>query len=431
MSATKVYTRMTAAGLALLPLLAAAPAALADESLGGFSTWTGESDYTGPGAPGKPGKKDYLQAVCVDPSYSGHGKKRHRQYTVTSIEEAMHAVAPGGVIEVKPGAVADDLVIYKPVELRAGDCYRRHAPPRKRGWDHYLKPSYTHLKDMLRPALVSKAGRPCISVHTRGRVIVSGFRLGAMEHGKGACVYQARGEVLMSDNVLHGARGGTSVYVRNGALWLIGNTLREGKVGVDLSSRYAGNREAGMFVHRNRFQGMRTGILVRTEVPVQISENQIANTVIAGVRRLSGHADIRSNIFSDNSGNALTLEGRNRVHISDNKFVFNRTAVSSETFDLHIDNFRFNHVACNQNSGVYDIATNSIAHNPVKRGGWFSRDENEEAMRYCSELVHSPVQLGDVTNQTYPSSSVEPNGIEDDGRSRRGDFNGPSNRRRY
>jgi hypothetical protein len=405
MSATNVYKRMAAAGIALLPLLAAAPAAMAnDKSLGGFSTWTGEHKYQGHGHKGR--KHGYLNAVCVDPSYSGYGKKNHRQYTVTSIEAAMRAVAPGGVIEVKPGAVAKNLVIYKPVELRAGDCHRREAPPARRGWDHYMKPAHTHLKEILRPALVAELGRPCVTVRTRGRVIVSGFRLGAVEHGKGACVYQARGELLMSDNVVHGARGGTSVYVRNGSLWMISNTLRDGRIGIDISSRVA-QAEPRMFIHRNRITGMSTGILVRSNVPVEISQNRIANTFAAGIRLLSGQTDIRSNIFSDNTGSGLMVEGQDQVHISDNKFVFNRTAVTSTSYSLDVENFRFNHVSCNDVAGVYDIPTNTIAHNPAERRGWFSKRKQEDVMRYCSELVHSPVRLGQRAADPFSSAEEE------------------------
>ncbi|MFP3942759.1 MAG: right-handed parallel beta-helix repeat-containing protein [Alphaproteobacteria bacterium] len=391
MSGTNVYKRMAAAGLALLPLLA--PAAIADDgTLGEFSTWTDERKDHGPGpAPGKPG---YLSAVCVDPSYSGHEGGHHRQYTVTSIEAAMRAVAPNGVIEVKPGAVADNLVISKPVELRAGDCHRRRAPPRRRGWDYYMKPAHTHLKEMLRPALVARAGRPCVTLRTRGRVIISGFRLGAAEHGKSVCVYQKRGELLMNDNILHGAREGTSVYVRNGSLWFLSNTLRGGRVGVDVSSRYA-PANPRIFIHRNRLFGMDTGILMRGDAPVEISANRIANTFRAGIRFISGDPDIRSNIFSDNSGSALVVDGRNRLHVADNKFVFNHTAVSSPDYGLDMDNFRFNHVACNDVAGVHDIATNSISHNPVEERGWFSKRKRNDALRYCSELAHSPVQMGE------------------------------------
>lgn len=395
MSGTNVYKPMAAAGLALSVLLATAPAA-ADPSLGEFSTWTGDQEYKG--APGYKGRKyGYLHAVCVDPAYSGYEQERRRQYTVTSIEAAVNAVAPGGVIEVKPGAVADNLVINKPVELRAGDCHRRYAPPRRRGWEYYMKPAYTHLKDMLRPALVAREGAPCVTVRAKGRVIISGFRLGAIEHGKGACVYHARGELLMSDNIVHGTHESTSVYVRNGALWLIGNTLRGGRVGIDISSRFAAV-EPRVFVHRNRLLGMDTGILVRADVPVEISENRIANTMTAGVRHISGTPDIRSNIFSENSGTALVLEDPEQVHISDNKFVFNRTAIYSAANGLHVDNFRFNHVACNEAAGVRDISTNSVAHNPVETGGgWFSRNKRKDVMRYCSELVYSPVELGGDT----------------------------------
>ena len=257
-----------------------------------------------------------------------------------------------------------------------------------------MQPAYTHLKEILRPALVAERGRPCVTVRTRGRVIISGFRLGAVEHGKGACVYQARGELLMSDNVVHGARGGTSVYVRNGSLWMISNTLRGGRIGVDISSRVA-QAEPRVFIHRNRISGMSTGILVRSDVPVEISQNRIANTFAAGIRLLSGHADIRSNIFSDNTGSGLLLEGQDRVHVSDNKFVFNRTAVTTMGYRLDVDNFRFNHVSCNEVAGVHDIPTNAIEHNPVERRGWFSRRKQEDVMRYCFELVHSPVRLGE------------------------------------
>lgn len=396
MSRTNVYKRLAVTGLALMPLCLA-PAATADD-LGGFSTWTDEPAYTGPvpSGPGHWGRRHgYLHAVCVDPAWSGYENHDNRHYTVNSIKEAMHVVAPGGVIEVKPGAVADNLVVYKPVELRAGDCHSRRTPPQRRGWSHYMRPAYTHLKEVLRPVLVAQDGRPCVSIRTRGRVIISGFRLGAVEHGRGACVYQTRGELLLSDNVLHGARGSTSVYVRNGSLWMISNTVRGGRIGIDIASHAIAHGDPRVFVHRNRLTGMHTGILVRADVPVEISENQIASTVGEGIRRVAGRADIRSNIFSENTGSALVLEGSNSVHVSDNKFVYNTTAVTTSGVPLHTENFRFNHVACNEEAGVYDIPTNSIAYNPAKeRRGWFARRKHEDAMAYCSELVHSPVRLG-------------------------------------
>lgn len=395
MTGTHVYKRMAAAGLALLPLLAAAPAAMAkDKTLGGYSTWTDDSTSAYPPGTPVPDDEGYLEAVCVDPSYSGYEEDGYGQYTVTSIAAAMDVVAPGGVIEVKPGAVAENLVIDKPVELRAGECYRRHAPPKRRGWNEYMQPANTHLKDILRPALVAKKGRPCVSIYTRGRVIISGFRLGAVEYGNAVCVHQAAGETLMRDNVVHGIQDSTSVYLKNGSLWMISNTLRGGRVGLDISSRFTSD-DANVFIHRNRITGTETGILVRSEIPVEISENQITNTFSEAIRHISGPADIRSNILSDNAGVALSLDGEDGLNISDNKFVFNRTAVSSPAYRLDVSNFRFNHVSCNEEAGVYDISTNMIDHNPVRKtGGWFSKRKDEEALQYCSELVHTPVRLG-------------------------------------
>src|SRR5690606_15392667 len=134
--------------------------------------------------------------------------------------------------------------------------------------------------------------------------------------------------------------------------------------------------------HRNRLSGMNTGILVRASVPVEISENRIAATAGAGIRRVSGGTDIRSNIFSENTGRALVLEGRNKVHVSDNKFVYNTTAIASRGLRLHTENFRFNHVACNEKAGVYEIPTNSVAYNPAEQRGWFAARKQRHAEQY-------------------------------------------------
>ncbi|NWG46614.1 MAG: right-handed parallel beta-helix repeat-containing protein [Alphaproteobacteria bacterium] len=371
----RVIMGVAAALVCGLALGQAAPAqAAASETLRGYSIKTPERYRVPPDS--LPAGSGSSKRLCVDPSKPANPKAGR----YATIAEAVAKASRDDIITIEIGAVAENLVLNKPLTLRGGSCEDGGLV----NWPTEDKaPSqYSFTSDLVRPAILSRVDAPCLTIDTDGIVFLHGLRFSTEGAGGAAqsCIVQRRGWMRITDSIISAGRAPAAIEATGGNTRIEGNMILGGRAGITLGHAASMVTEPVLIENSTITRGG-VGIQAGTSTDVSVTRNVITGMLRGGVEQTSGTMTLFGNYLSDNRGFGLSVAGGTATAIY-NTISGNRVGVEGSG-----GAFKNNLIACNrEGAGVPADASNQVLYNPIPQTGWFSKKPDPEATAFCRDL---------------------------------------------